>query len=116
MLLSGGGGIDIAGAVDGEGGNFFLGRAVENERLAILRDAIDQSAAIGTGNEVAFGIERENPNVDLIALEEQRVLSAGTDFVYFAVIAGGDIERAGVIENDVPNVLGAGIKIGRCAP
>ena len=74
-LLSRGSGVDIAGAVDGERGNFFLGRAVENERFAIRRNAIDKAAAIGAGNQVSFGIECENANVDFIALEEERVLS-----------------------------------------
>ena len=56
VLLSRSGGVDIAVAVDGEGGNFFLGRAVENERFAIWSDAIDQPAAIGAGNQIPFGI------------------------------------------------------------
>src|ERR1019366_2963050 len=48
---------DIARAVDSERCNLFFGRAVENKRFAIRRDAIDQPAAIGTGNQVAFGLE-----------------------------------------------------------
>src|ERR1019366_3744093 len=70
-LLSCSGGIDIAGAVDGERSDFFLGRAVENERFAIRRDAIDKPTAIGAGNQVSFRIECENANVDFIALEEE---------------------------------------------
>src|ERR1019366_6218302 len=69
-LLSRSGGVDIARAVDSERCNLFFGRAVENKRFAIRRDAIDQPAAIGTGNQVAFGIEREHANVDFIALKE----------------------------------------------
>ena len=115
-LLSRSGGVDIARVVDSERCNFFFGRAVEHERFAIRRDAVDQPAAIGTGNQVSFGIEREHANVDFIALEEERVLAVGADFVDFAVIAGGDIQRAGMVENDVPDVLGARIEIGRRAP
>src|SRR4029077_18907570 len=96
-LLSGGGRVNVAGAVDGERGNFFLGRAVENERFAIRRNAIHKPAAIGAGNEISVGIERENANVNLIALEEERVLPVGADFVDFAVITGCDIQGAGVV-------------------
>ena len=101
-LLSRGSGVNIAHAVDGERGNFFLGRAVENERVAIRRDAIDQTAAIGAGNQVSLGIERKNANVDFIALEKERVLAVGADFVDLAVIAGGDIERAGCCRERCP--------------
>ena len=74
-LFSGGGGVDIAGCIDGERGDFFLGGAVENEGFAGGRDAIDEAAAVGAGDEVAFGIEGQNANVDFVALEEKR--SAG---------------------------------------
>src|SRR5208282_3338323 len=54
VLFSRSGGVDIARAVDGQRRNFFLGRAVENERFAIRRNAIDQPAAIGARNQVSF--------------------------------------------------------------
>ena len=116
MLLARCSGVDIAFAVDGERGNFFPGRAVENERFAIRRDPVDQSAAIGTGNQVSLGIECEHANVNFIALEEKRVLAVGADFVDFAVIAGGDIQGASIVENDIPDVLGAGIEVGSRGP
>jgi hypothetical protein len=54
--------------------------------------------------------------VDFIALEEKRVLAVRIDFVDFAVVAGGDIQRASIVENDVPDVLGAWIEVGRPVP
>ena len=96
-LFSRSGGVDIARAVDGERGNFFLGRAVENEGLAIRRNAIEKPAAIGPGNQISFEIECENANVDFIALEEERVLAVRADFVDFAAIAGGDIQCARIV-------------------
>src|SRR5712664_3417935 len=44
------------------------------------------------------------------------MLAVGADSVDFTVIAGCDIQGAGVVENDVPNVLGTGIEIGCCTP
>ena len=91
MLLSRSGDIDIAGRIDSNRGNFFLGRAVENKRLAIGRDAIDQPAAIRAGNQISLGIDCQNANVDFIALEEKCVLAARADFIDFAMIAGSHI-------------------------
>ena len=54
--------------------------------------------------------------MSLITLKENRMIALGRDSVDFAVVAGCDIEGAGVVENDVANVLGTGIEIGGRAP
>ena len=116
MLLAGPGGVDIAGVVNGERGDFFLGSAVEDERLASWRDAIDQAAAIGAGNQIPLGIEGEDANVHFVAFEEQRVFAVGADLVDFAMIARGYVKIAGVVEGEIPDVFGAGVEVDGGAP
>ena len=116
MLLARSGRIDISRGVNGERGDFLLGRAVENKGFAIGRDAINQPAAVGSGNQVSLGIERESTNMDFIAFEEKRRLALRADFENLAMIAGRDIEGASIVENDVPDVFGIGIEVGGCAP
>src|ERR1035438_2024599 len=108
MLLSGRCRVDVSGIVDRKRGDFFLGSAVEDERFAIGRNTVDKPAAVGAGNQISFGIERENANVDFIAFEKKRVLSVGGDFENFAVVAGGDIQVPGSVESEIPDVFGLG--------
>jgi hypothetical protein len=49
--------------------------------------------------------------VGFVAFEKQGVLSAGGDFENFAAVAGGDVEVAGAVEEDVPDVLGFGLEV-----
>jgi len=54
MFFSHACGIDVAGFVDGQGRDFFFRRAVEHEAFSAGRDAIDQAAAVGTGDQIAL--------------------------------------------------------------
>jgi hypothetical protein len=49
--------------------------------------------------------------VGIVALEEERVLSLRRNFINLAVISGGDIKIARLIENQVPDVLRSGREI-----
>ena len=60
-------------------------------------------------------IERKYTDVGIVAFEEQRVFAIGRNFVDLAVISGGDIEIARLIENQVPDIFRARRKIfGGC--
>ena len=110
MLLSGGGKVKITRLVESEAGDLALGCAVENEAFALWGDPVYEAATVGPGDEVALHIERENANVRLVTLEEKRVLPVGSHTKYFSVITGRDVEIAGVIESEGPNVFGLGIE------
>ena len=56
--------------IERESGDFFLGRAVQHESFAGRRDAVDQAAAVGTGNQVALSVEREHADVRVVAFEK----------------------------------------------
>ena len=108
--------IDISGAVDRKRGDFLFRRAIKNECVAIRGDAIDQAASIRTGDQISLWVKRKHANVDLVALEEQRILSVGIDLIDLATIAGCHIKAAGIIEHEIPDVFGGGIKIDGGAP
>ena len=110
-FLAHAGGIDVAFAIEGERRDLFLGSAVQDEAFAGRRNAVYQAAAIGAGNQVALRIERQHADVGLVALEENRVLALGSDFVDLAVVAGGDVQVSGLVENEVPDVFRAGREI-----
>src|ERR1035441_1954211 len=116
MFLSRSGGVDVADSVDSERDNFFLRRAVEHERVAVRRYAIDQAASIGASDQISFRVESENANMDFITFEKERVLSISSDFENFTVIAGRDIQSARIVENDIPDILRAGFEVGSRAP
>ena len=116
MLFAHARSVDVSGGVERQGGDFFLGRAVENEGFAIGRNAVHQAAAVRAGNQVALGIERQHADVGLVAGEKDRVLPFGGDPKDLAVIAGGDVKIAGIIEGEVPNILGRRIEIDRRIP
>ena len=78
--------------------------------LAFGIDAIDQTAAVGAGNKIALRIEGKNANVRFVALEENRMLAVGSYAEDFAVVSGGDIKIAGVVESKRPDVFGLGIE------
>ena len=86
--------VDIAAAVDGEGGNFLLGGAVQHEALAGGRNAIDQAAAVRTGDQIPLGIESQDANMSFIALEKQRRLAVARHPENFSPVPGGDVELA----------------------
>ena len=97
--------------IERERRDFFLGRAVQHEPLAGGRNAIDQSAAIGAGNQILLGIEGEDTDVSLIALEEDRMLALGRDTINFPVIAGSYVEIAGFVESQVPDIFCARLEV-----
>src|SRR5215469_18962775 len=63
------GGVNVALSIESEGGDFFLGSAVENEPLSGGRDAVHQSAAIGAGNQISARIQGQHADVSFVALE-----------------------------------------------
>jgi hypothetical protein len=56
--------------IDGEGSDFFLRSAVQNEAFPVRGDAIDKAAAVRSGDQIAFRVEGEDADVGLVALEE----------------------------------------------
>ncbi len=48
-----------------------------------------------------------------VALEEDRVLALGGNPEDFAMIAGGHVQIAGIVENQIPYVLRTGIEKDR---
>ena len=104
-------GIDVAGAIEGERGDLFLGRAVEDETFARGRNAVDESAAVGAGNQIALRIEGEDANVGFVALEKYRVLAVGRDAKNLAMVAGSNVEVARLIQSEIPDIFCAGLEI-----
>src|ERR1700733_1262656 len=102
--------------VEGEGRDLFLGGAVEDETFPGGRNAVDQAAAVGAGDEVSVGVEGQHADGGLVTFEEQRVFAFGGDTVDFSVVAGGHVEIAGVVERQIPDVFGAGGKIDGGSP
>ena len=111
MFFSDAGGVDVACFVDGQGGDFFFRRAVEDEAFSAGRDSIDQSAAVRTGNQIAFAIEGHHANMGFVTFEKDRVLALRSDAEYLSVIPGGHVEIAAIVEGEIPNVFGAGLEI-----
>ena len=53
----------------------------------------------------------------VVTLEKERVFSLGRDFVNLAMISGGDVKIARLIENEVPDIFRARRKVfGRSPP
>src|SRR5215469_16826202 len=96
--------------------DFLLGGAVEDESLSRWRNAIHQSAAIRTCNQIALRIQGQRANMRLIALEKNRMLALGSDLVNLAAISGGDVENPGFVESEIPYVFRAGRKVLRGTP
>src|SRR5579864_4424918 len=57
-FLSGSRRVNVPGVIDGQAGDFALGRAVKHESFALGINAINQAAAIGAGNQVPLIVER----------------------------------------------------------
>ena len=53
----------------GQGRYFALGRVVNDQAFAVFADAIDQSPAVGAGDQVSVGLEEEAANMLLVTLE-----------------------------------------------
>ena len=106
-------GIDVAGRVDVERGNLFFRRAIENERLAGRRDAVDQPASVGAGNQVAPRIEMQDADVGFVALEKQRMFARFLDPENLPLVTGGDIDPPLRVLGQVPDVLGFRIEEDR---
>ena|SRR3981081_2928068 len=103
--------VDVARFIYGQGGDFFFGRAVEDKALSIGRDSVDQAAPVRTSDQIALGIESHHPDMSFVALEKDRMLAFWGDAKYLAVIACRDVEAAGIVEDETPNVFGAGLEI-----
>ena len=91
--------------------DFLLRRTVQHESLARGRDAIDQPAAIGTGDQIFLRVEGEDANVGFVALEKDRMLAFGRDAIDFSVVAGGYVEVAGLVQRQVPDVFRTRLEI-----
>lgn len=104
-LLAGARGIDVALRVDGERRDLLLRRAVEDEALALRRDAVDQAAAVGTGDDIAAVVEVKHANLGLVALEEDAAVTATIDAINLAAIAGADVELTLAVEGERPDVF-----------
>src|SRR5208282_3690048 len=65
------------------------------------------------GNQISLRINRQHANVHFVAFEKKRVLPLVVDLVNFSMIAGCDIQRAGAVENNIPDVFGVWIEV-RC--
>src|ERR1700674_937711 len=113
MLLSNARRVDVACFVDGEGGNLFFRCAVEDEAFSTGRDSIDQTAAVRAGDQIAFGIEGHHTDMGFVAFEKDGVIAFRSDAEYLSVIPRGHEEAAGIVEDEVPNVFGAGFEIDR---
>ena len=112
-FLSHAGGINISRFVDGQRGDFFFRCAVKHEAFAAGLDLVYQSTAVRAGDQIALGIHRQHADVGFIAFEENGMLALGSDAKDFAMIAGGHVEVAGIVENQVPYVFRARIEIDR---
>ena len=106
-------GIDIALLIDGERGDFFFRCAVEDEAFALRRDAIDEAAAVGSGDDVLLIVDGDGADVGFVALEKDAALAAAIDTEDFTVVASGDVETALRVEFEVPDVLGFGFEENR---
>ena len=116
MFFSDACGIDVAGFVDGQGRDFFFRRAVEHEAFSAGRDAIDQAAAVGTGDQIAFVVKGHHPDVGFVTLKENGVLPLRCDAEDLSVISGGHVEVATIVEHEVPDVFGTGLEINGGTP
>ena len=102
--------IDVPSPIDGQGGDLLLGRAVQNEAIALRRDAIDEAAAVGAGEEVAKLVEVEGANLGFVALEKQAAGTVAVNAEDLAAIAGADVELALAIQCQRPDVFRLGIE------
>src|SRR5947208_1718953 len=96
-LLASGRSIDIARLVDCQRCNFFLGGAVENKSLSFWRDAVHQTTAIRTGDQISTRIECEHPDVSFVTLEKDRSIPRRCDPENLTAIPGGDVKIAGCV-------------------
>src|ERR1700682_3451932 len=92
--------VDVACFVDGEGGDLFFRCAVEDEAFSTGRDSIDQTATVGTGDQIAFGIEGHHTDMGFVALEKDGVIAFRGDAEYLSVIPRGRVEVAGIVEDE----------------
>ena len=110
-FLSHSGGIDISRLVDGQRRDFFFGGAVKHEAFTAGLDLVHQSTAVRARDQIALRIHRQHPNVGFVAFEKYGMLAPGSHAKDFAVIAGGHVQIAGIVENQVPYVFRPGIEI-----
>ena len=71
-------------------------------------DPVDQTRAVGAGNEVALRVPRQSADVRLVALEEQLRRRAGLsriDAINRSGISRRNVEASGGIEGQVPDVM-----------
>jgi len=89
MFFAGSSGVDVSHLVDSQRGNFFFGRAVENEAFSSRRNSVDQAASVRTGDQIASGIEPHYADMRFIAFEKDGMLAFRRDAENFSVIPGG---------------------------
>ena len=123
-----GGGTEIALCCDFRIGVHGTRMAVPAARLGICYPAsglgrfvdaigpVHQAAAVRTSDQIAFGIERQHPDVGFVTGEENGVLTLGRDPKNLSAIAGGHVQVASVVQNQVPNIFGVRIEINRRRP
>src|SRR5271166_1231203 len=105
MLLARSCGINVALSVNGERSDFLLRRTIQNEAFTLRRDAINEAAAVGSGNQIARIIEIQNTNVRLVTLEEKAAISAAVHAEDLSPIARPNVEFPFPIQSERPNVF-----------
>ncbi len=108
--------VDVSRAIERQRCDLFLGRAVKHKAFARGRNAIDQPAAVGAGNQILLRIEGQNANVGFIALEEDRMLAFRRDAINFPVVAGRYIEVAGFVQSQIPDIFRPRLEIDGRTP
>ena len=70
-LVAHAGRVDRSVGADGNGGDLPPRRLEEHVALALRIDAVDQSRAVGAGNQVALRVPCQSADMRLVALEKQ---------------------------------------------
>ncbi len=96
--------------------DLFLGGAVQHESFASRRNAIDEPAAVGAGNQIVLRIEGQNADVGLIALEEDRMLALRRNPINLPVVAGSHVEIAGLVQGQVPDIFRTRLEVDGRTP
>src|SRR5579872_144995 len=109
-------GIDIPRTIQRKRGYFFFWRAIQYKALARWRNSIDETAAVGAGDEIALRVHRQDANMSFIARKEYRVLSLRRYSKDFSSIAGSDVQVPRFIQSQIPDVLCIGFKIDSRTP
>src|SRR5258708_38925280 len=89
--------------------DFFFNDTATTEIYTLsLHDALP---IFGAGNQVVLSIKGENANMGFVALEKNCMVALWRNAINFAAIPGCDVEVAGFVEGEVPNIFCAGLEI-----